>query len=177
MTRLLLLLTIGSFVPQLEAKLPKTVYVNDKEMKLCTEHTIRYALLVKIAYVGLYKPACDMNQNILEIPEKLIRFNYQVDVKASVFQELAVKYFKKNIDEELYQLYSDELKQFNKSYVDISANDSYDLFHENGKKLSLYKNKKLLGYTEWPDFAANYFKIWFGKTPAVKKLKETFSEV
>lgn len=110
-------------------------------MKLCTEHTIRYALLVKIAYVGLYKPACDMNQNILKIPEKLIRFNYQVDVKASVFQELAVKYFKKNIDEELYQLYSDELKQFNKSYVDISANDSYDLFHENGKKLSLYKNK------------------------------------
>jgi len=117
---------------------------------------------------------CDSNDNILEASDKLIRFHYQVNVKAQVFIEAAESYFLKNMKKTITQEEKLELQRFNQLYENINAYEYYDVLLQHGHRLTLLKNDELLGSSLKQEFAFNYFKIWFGKYPAVKRLKKSF---
>jgi len=171
-----LLLLINSFaVAANDKKVPQQLTIENNSYSLCKQHTIRYAYVIKIAYVGLYMQDCDQNENLLELPDKLIRFNYQVNVKADVFIDAAEEFFSKNFNQPLSFEKTQELNRFNQLYENIQPSDYYDIYHQDGQKLKLFKNDKLLGLSENVSFAYQYFNIWFGKYPAVKPLKRNFS--
>jgi hypothetical protein len=157
-----------------EKNLPPQLTMETQDYFLCKEHTIKYAYVIKIAYVGLYLKDCESQQNILDIEDKLLRFNYQVNVKANVFIEAAEEFFIKNDDKTSNQQEINELNQFNHFYTNIEASEYFDLYHKQGETLKLYKNAELLGISELKSFTYKYFNIWFGKYPAVKPLKQSF---
>lgn len=153
-------------------KVPPILTIDNSTYHLCKEHTIRYAYVIKIAYVGLYLQNCSNNQNLLNVSDKLIRFNYQMDVKAEIFIDAAKEFFEKNTAQEQATQFTQELNRFNQFYENINDSDYYDLYHQSGETLKLYKNNKLLGTSENSDFAFKYFNIWFGEYPSVKPLKK-----
>jgi hypothetical protein len=154
--------------------LPEKLFIESDQYKLCKQHAIKYAYIVKIAYVGLYLKDCKSDQDLLNISDKLIRFNYQVNVKAHIFSDAAKKYFMKNVLNAVSQHELIELNRFNEFYENVKATEYYDLYHQQGKRLKLFKNEKLLGISENKSFSYNYFNIWFGNNPAVKPLKRSF---
>ena len=153
--------------------MPEELTIASENYYLCKEHTIKYAYVIKIAYVGLYLRDCQVDQISLKLEDKLIRFNYQVNVKAKVFIDSAEEFYLKNLqttnNSELEELY-----RFNQLYENIQASEYYDIYHKQGQSLRLFKNSKLLGMSENQNFSFNYFNIWFGKYPAVKPLKKSF---
>lgn len=153
--------------------MPTTMTVESGSYFLCKEHTIKYAFVVKIAYVGLYLKDCQIEQDNLKIEDKLIRFNYQVNVKAKVFIDSAKEFYLKNLQVVNIKELT-ELSRFNQLYENIKASEYYDLYHKDGQSLKLFKNDKLLGASENQIFSFNYFNIWFGEYPAVKPLKKSF---
>ncbi len=175
MKYIMLLICLSSVASAKNNKnLPKTLAYESNDYFLCKQHTIRYAYFIKVAYVGLYLNDCSIKESLLNIDDKIIRFNYQVNVEATVFSEAAEEFYVKNLKSEQDDKTLSELKNFNKFYVNISASDWYDLYHKKGEKLQLYKNDKLLGSSFNKYFSSNYFNIWFGKHPAIKKLKQSF---
>lgn len=155
-------------------KLPKYLTIEENNYALCKEHTIRYAYVVKIAYVGLYLKDCHTNQNLLKVSDKLIRFNYLVNVKASFFIDVAEEFFFKNLEQSINSQEIQELNRFNQYYENIQPSEYYDLYHQQGQKLMLFKNNNLLGTSDNINFSYQYFIIWFGQYPAVKRLKNSF---
>jgi hypothetical protein len=177
---LLLSLSLPSLISAKANKnMPKILLVDSANYFLCKEHTIKYAYVIKIAYVGLYLQDCKINDNLLTSADKLIRFNYQVNVKAEVFIDAAEEYFLKNINplvknQKVNDQILTELKKFNTHYENIKAYEYYDLYHKQGRLLKLIKNSKTIGISNNKSFSYRYFNIWFGDKPAVKKLKKSF---
>ena len=171
---LALLLVSSGVTAKNDKNLPKQLTMESQNYYLCKEHTIKYAYIIKIAYVGLYLKECSVNQGLLTVSDKLIRFNYQVDVKAKVFIDAAEEFYMKNLKQSVNLNEIEEMHRFNKYYENIQASDFYDLYHKQGSRLKLYKNRKLLGVSKIQSFTYNYFNIWFGKYPAVKPLKKSF---
>ena len=81
--------------------------------------------------------------DLLNISDKLIRFNYQVNVKAHIFSDAAKKYFMKNVLNAVSQHELIELNRFNEFYENVKATEYYDLYHQQGKRLKLFKNEIL----------------------------------
>lgn len=154
--------------------LPETIMVDSKEYILCKNHTIRQALFIKVAYVGLYLQDCDQNENILQMADKLVRFNYQVAIKSSFFKKAAYDFFLKNLNDNVSEDKIAQLTNFNELYQDMKSDDCYDLYLKEGQQLKLYKNAELLGTSKDTIFSKQYFNIWFGEFPAIKKLKKAF---
>ena len=153
--------------------MPEVMSVESENYYLCKEHTIKYAFVIKIAYVGLYLKDCKEEKNSLRVEDKLIRFNYQVNVDAKVFIDSAEEFYLKNL-QVTNATELKELSRFNKFYENIKASEYYDIHHKQGQSLILYKNNEILGTSENEIFSFNYFNIWFGKYPAVKPLKKSF---
>jgi hypothetical protein len=153
--------------------MPEVLTLESENYYLCKEHTIKYAFLVKVAYVGLYLKDCQVEQINIELEDKLIRFNYQVNVKAKFFINSAKEFYLKNL-QTINPKELAELNRFNQLYENIKASEYYDIQHKQGLSLRLYKNNELLGISENSRFSFNYFNIWFGKYPAVKPLKKSF---
>jgi hypothetical protein len=153
--------------------MPEVMTIESQNYHLCKEHTIKYAFVIKIAYVGLYLKDCKIEKINLDLEDKLIRFNYQVNVKAKVFIDSAEEFYLKNL-QATNATELKELNRFNQLYENIQASEYYDIHHKQGQSLILYKNNKLLGKSENQSFSFNYFNIWFGKYPAVKPLKKSF---
>lgn len=153
--------------------MPEVMSIESENYYLCKEHTIKYAFVIKVAYVGLYLKDCQVEKTNLELEDKLIRFNYQVNVKAKVFIDSAEEFYLKNL-QATNATELKELNRFNQLYENIQASEYYDIHHKQGQSLILYKNNKLLGKSENQNFSFNYFNIWFGKYPAVKPLKKSF---
>jgi hypothetical protein len=172
---LLALITKSAWAEKVK-KLPQYLSVENKQYTLCKEHTIKYAYFIKIANVGLYLKNCSNKKELLNVPDKLIRFNYLVNVKASVFIEAADKFFTKNLNDTLVNQDINELQRFNQLYENIQASEYYDIYHQQGQRLKLFKNNKFLGSSDNSKFSYNYFNIWLGKYPAVKPLKKSFNQ-
>ena len=175
MKYILVLLAFSNFaMAKVDTNLPEFISLENAQYSLCKEHTIRYAYVIKIAYVGLYLKDCSSQVDVMAETDKLIRFHYQVDVKAEVFRNAAEEFFIKNLTDTPVNKNIQELKRFNQFYENINESDYYDLYLQQGHSLKLYKNTKLLGFSENSDFANKYYTIWFGDDPAVKSLKKAF---
>ncbi|MCO4821615.1 MAG: chalcone isomerase family protein [Flavobacteriaceae bacterium] len=155
--------------------MPENLSIESNDYYLCKEHTIKYAYVIKIAYVGLYLKDCNVSDDLLNVDDKFIRFNYQVNVKAKVFIDAADEFFMKNLKQSVSIQELDELKKFNNFYQNIEEYEYYDLYHKQGQELILYKNNEIIGKSYHQSFSYKYFNIWFGKYPAVKPLKRSFS--
>jgi hypothetical protein len=153
--------------------MPEELTIASENYYLCKEHTIKYAYVIKIAYVGLYLKDCQIDHVNVQLEDKLIRFNYQVNVKAKVFIDSAEEFYLKNL-QAINKKELEELYRFNQLYENIQASEYYDVHHKQGQSLILYKNSELLGSSNNEKFSSNYFNIWFGKYPAVKPLKKSF---
>ncbi len=170
---ILMLMHSLSYAKNNEA-LPESITVDSKKYELCKDHTVRQALFIKVAYVGLYLQDCNQDENILQIADKLVRFNYQVTIKSSFFKEAAYDFFVKNLNDSPTGDKIAQLTDFNELYQDMKSDDCYDLYLKEGRQLKLYKNTELLGSSSDTDFSNQYFNIWFGQYPAIKKLKKAF---
>ncbi|MFK8012130.1 MAG: chalcone isomerase family protein [Marinicellaceae bacterium] len=169
-----LILISNSVIAEKVKNIPQSLMVENIEYSLCKEYTVRYAFVVKIAYVGLYLKDCSTDENLLKLSDKLIRFNYQVNVKEKFFIDAAEEFFIKNLHQAGNTNNIQELNRFNQYYEDIESSDFYDLYHQQGQKLKLSKNNKLLGVSNDVNFGYKYFNIWFGDEPAIKPLKKAF---
>ncbi len=171
---LLILISIASTCLSDEQKLPPVINLNDSTYQLCKFHTVRKALVIKVAHVGLYLTNCDATKDVMEITDKLVRFKYLVDIKSDFFKQAAESYYIKNLTNESKDSETSELQTFNSFYQDMESEQYYDLYLKQGQQLSLYKNQTLLGSSQNPQFSKRYFSIWFGEYPAIKKLKKAF---
>lgn len=172
---IILLLITNTALANKDKNIPKNLNLDSVAYSLCKEHTIRYAYVIKIAYVGLYLKNCNAEKDLLNITDKLIRFNYQLDVKADVFINAAKKFYVKNTKTKLSAQEEKVLDKFNQLYVNIKESEYFDLYHQKNTNLKLYKNGELLGGSQNSTFAAKYFNIWFGDEPSVKSLKKAFT--
>ncbi len=157
-------------------QLPQLIEYHNNTYQLCQDFTLRYGLVIKIADIGWYAPACE-NNSLTEQTDKIIRFHYHKNVSADFFKKSAEEYFLLNLNNQAEQSkLATTLKQFNQAYTNIKSGEYFDLVHWNDQQLSLWKNKQLLTETDDPVFAKKYFNIWFGKNPVIKKLKTAFIE-
>jgi len=155
--------------------LPMTIKQDSNQYQQCDAFTLRYGYILKIAEVGWYAPDCTTSGPILEANDKLIRFHYFKNISADFFKLSAEEYFLLNINsEEQRASLKQPLINFNSSYTDIKAGEYFDLVYTNDSNLSLYKNQQLLSMTKNKLLSKNYFNIWFGKKPAIEKLKKAF---
>lgn len=169
----MLLLLVGFCVHS--KNLSSTIEHNQERYKLCSDFTIKYGFVFKVAHVGLYLPDCQSMVNPLDAPKKIMRFKYLVDISSEDFKSSAEEFYLKNVNADTLEASKDEFYRFNESYQDIESGEFYDLIQQGNSKLSLYKNNTSLGVTDNPILARNYFTIWFGQKPVIKKMKKALS--
>ena len=148
---------------------------NQQRYQLCSDFTIRYGFVFKVAHVGLYLPDCTRNTNPLEAEDKIMRFKYLVDISSDDFKKSAEEFYMKNVNADALEASKEAFYRFNAAYQDIESGEYYDLIHKGSDQLSLYKNNASLGTTDNPILAKNYFTIWFGQEPVLKKMKKALS--
>lgn len=181
----LLILLNFSLHSKAEEPLPDEVKKDNWVYKKCMQHTIKYAMFIKIADIGLYFQDCNAEKSLLDREDKLLRFRYRLNVKRKVFADAAEEFYLKNYtgkfnnsqqpkSAKLGTTEMSELNRFNQAYVDIAEDDFYELWHFRGEKITLSKNSKPLITSENSEFAKKYFHIWFGEIPATKSLKRAF---
>ena len=164
---------------QLQAKniLSSSIEHNQKRYALCSDFTIKYGFFFKVAHVGLYLPDCNSMANPLDAPQKILRFKYLVDISSEDFKSSAEEFYLKNVNTDTLEASKDELYRFNAAYQDIESGEFYDLIHQGNSTLSLYKNNASIGTTDNPVLARNYFTIWFGQQPVLKKMKKALTRI
>ncbi|WP_395373555.1 chalcone isomerase family protein [Marinicella sp. W31] len=178
MRHLLIFICLLSAGFQAQAKtLSSTIEHNQESYTLCSDFTIKYGFIFKVAHVGLYLPDCSSTLNPLEQPKKILRFKYLVDISSEDFQSSAEEFYLKNVNTDVLEASKDEFYRFNAGYQDIESGEFYDLIHQGDSKLSLYKNNASICATENSVLAKNYFTIWFGQKPVLKKMKKALTQI
>ena len=157
-------------------QLPSAIDFKGESFALCNDYTLRYGFVIKVVDIGWYAQDCQQYDSVMASNNKIIRFHYFKDVKASFFQDSAAEYFLKNLkSDDQKSAMKTILSEFNEAYTNISSGEYFDLIHFQNQTLSLLKNGDVLTTTENSAFARLYFNIWFGQQPVVKRLKEAFT--
>ena len=160
---------------QANENLPPLINHETAQFELCSDFTLRYGLVIKVAEIGWYAPDCQQSGSLLDADNKILRFHYHKNVSADFFKESAQEYFLLNLDnQEQQRSLAQPLIEFNQGYTDIKSGEYFDLVHWQDKELNLFKNNQLLASTTNPILANKYFNIWFGKSPVIDKLKRAF---
>lgn len=170
------LLITGLAPPSLATdNLPASISHETAMFELCSDYTLRYGLVIKVAEIGWYAPDCQQTASLLDADHKILRFHYHKNVSADFFKQSAEEYFLLNLDnQEQQRILAQPLTEFNQGYTDIKSGEFFDLVHWQDKQLNLFKNNQLLASTTNPILANKYFNIWFGKSPVIDKLKRAF---
>lgn len=158
------------------SQLPKQLQAHEKQYNLCSEFTVRYSYFIKVAHVGYYTPDCTLSKTPLRDTEKILRFKYLTKIPAAYFRKSAFKYYAENVDKNTFKITQKPLMHFNGFYEDMDKEDFYDLIYTTDSGLSLYKNDLLITKTLNPALSSNYFLIWFGEKPVIKKLKKALTK-
>lgn len=79
----------------------------------------------------------------------------------------------RNVDASTREVLKERLDRINRAYRDVKAGDSYTLTYVPGRGTTLRLNGTPLDTIPGHDFAAAYFRIWFGESPISPSLRDT----
>ena len=156
-----------------ETTMPGQIQHQDTTLTLCDQYTIRYALVIKVADAAWYSDDCERTEDLLDNPTKALKFVYHRDIPKDFFVKAANEFFQKNTSTIENQTWQSTLTAFNANYSDIESNQSYELIQVDDC-LTLRKEGTEQTRITQGEFAALYYRIWFGEKPAIKKLKQAF---
>lgn len=78
----------------------------------------------------------------------------------------------RNVDAATLEAIRERLERINRAYRDVKATDSYTLTYVPGRGTTLRLNGTPLDTIPGHDFAAAYFRIWFGESPISKSMRD-----
>lgn len=145
--------------------------INSQDLLLCSDTKIYAYGLIKVGHSALYMKDCENRQNQFFEKDKIVSFHYEREIPKHAFVKSTLKMLERNLAPKDMEKWRSEIITFNENYQDITKGDQYDICFIQGNGLSLYLNHKLIASHKNDEFAAMYFKIWFGEKPFNKSMK------
>lgn len=101
-----------------------------------------------------------------------LEFKYHRPFSARQVAEGGNALLEKNVSPDEWKALQPSLERLNRAYVSVQPGDRYTLTHVPGKGLTLRFNGKPLVTVEGDDFGPKYLRIWLGKEPIHKGLRD-----
>jgi len=101
-----------------------------------------------------------------------LEFKYHRSFSARQVAEGGNALLEKNVSAEEWKSLQPALERLNRAYVDVKPGDRYTLTHVPGRGLTLRLNGKPLVTLEGDEFGPRYLRIWLGKEPIHKGLRD-----
>jgi hypothetical protein len=143
-------------------------------MQLRGKGEVRYLGLIKVYDAYLYLPdRISSDQALSNETSRCLLLEYNISLSVDNFIQAADKVLARQHEQKRIDQVSEQLNRLNRSYRDVSEDDSYLLCYDSGSRsTSLQLNGELLVTIESALFAEIYFGIWLGdRSPIDKGLK------
>lgn len=101
-----------------------------------------------------------------------LEFKYHRPFSARQVAEGGNALLEKNVSPDEWKALQPSLERLNRAYVSVQPGDRYTLTHVPGRGLTLRLNGKPLVTVEGDDFGPKYLRIWLGKEPIHKGLRD-----
>jgi len=121
--------------------------------------------LFNVYVAGLYLPAGESPERVLDDVPKRMEFHYLVSIDGKDFGPAGEKILERNLTAEELAPLADRLARIRAAYRDVRDGDRYALTYRPGVGTELSFNGTPLLTVEGADFARAYFSIWLGKKP------------
>lgn len=146
--------------------------VGDTTLPLNGIALFRYAIVFKVYAGALYLGAGARPRQVLEDVPKRLEVQYLRAFKGPEFGDAGDKVLAQNVAPGVMTAIRDRLARMNALYEDVVPGDRSALTYIPGRGTELSINGRSKGWVEGADFAAAYFRIWFGERP----LSESFRD-
>lgn len=113
-----------------------------------------------------------VRENPLDGGPVRMEFTYHRAFLAKEIVEGGNALLSKNVPPDELEALKPRLERLNQAYADVRPGDRYTLTHAPGRGLTLRLNGKVLVTVEGDDFATRYLRIWLGKEPIHKGLRD-----
>ncbi len=101
-----------------------------------------------------------------------LEFKYHRPFSAKQVADGGNALLEKNVTPDEWKALQPSLERLNRAYVSVQPGDRYTLTHVPGRGLTLRLNGKPLVTVEGDDFGSKYLRIWLGKEPIHKGLRD-----
>jgi hypothetical protein len=101
-----------------------------------------------------------------------LEFKYHRPFSARQVAEGGNALLEKNVSPDEWKALQPSLERLNRAYVSVQPGDRYTLTHVPGRGLTLRLNGKPLVTVEGDDFGPKYLRIWLGREPIHKGLRD-----
>ena len=135
--------------------------------------TFRWMSILRVYDASLHLGEGESPTRILaDIPTRL-HITYHRSFSAAQIVKGGDTLLAKNVDASTLEALKERLDRINRAYRDVKAGDSYTLTYVPGRGTTLRLNGTPLDTIPGHDFAAAYFRIWFGESPISPSLRDT----
>lgn len=158
-----------------EVTLPNSLNFNDQELVLNGAGIRKKAMVLSLYSGGLYLPTKSKKAKEIINSDDTMAIRLVITssfVSSDAMSDAVEEGFEASTFENTDPIAS-EIKKFKSFFSDeIVEKDVFDITHQKGKGVVVYKNKKELGTINNPEFKKALFGIWLGADPADSKLKK-----
>ncbi len=144
---------------------PERVMAGPVELVKVGESEFRWALF-RVYAGALYLDAARRDAHPLEDVAKRLELAYAVRLSPEDFRRSGDRLLERNVDRATWESLQERLARLNAAYRPVRRGDRYALTYIPGEGTTLALNGEPLVTIEGADFAAAYFSIWLGDTPA-----------
>jgi hypothetical protein len=141
-------------------------------MRLSCVGLLRYKLIFKAYVAALYLGDGAAAGDVLADVPKRLELSYFWSISGADFGKAGDHVLAQNVDSETFAALRPRLDQINAWYRDVKPGDRYSLTYSPGVGTELALNDRRLGLIKGADFAAAYFRIWFGDRPIDTGLRD-----
>jgi hypothetical protein len=168
---LVLFATLAFAVEVAGVKLPETITVDGKTLKL-NGAGLRKKFIVKVYVAGLYleKPSKDAGAALASNEAKSMRLHILRSLKGSKVSEAIVEGFERNSKEQMPKLQA-RLQKLSQMIPDVAEGDEIGLTWLPDKGTVVTVRGTDRGTIEGRDFADALFAVWLGPNPVQEDLK------
>ena len=172
-----LFIAVATVPPSAAAELegvhfPDQVRSGDLTMRLSCVGLLRYKLIFKAYVAALYLGDGAAAGDVLADVPKRLELSYFWSISGEDFGKAGDDILAQNVDAETFAALRPRLDRINGWYRDVKPGDRYSLTYIPGIGTELALNGRRLGLIEGADFAAAYFRIWFGDHPLDTGLRD-----
>ncbi|MCG8435555.1 MAG: chalcone isomerase family protein [Gammaproteobacteria bacterium] len=168
----LVTLTVASTSGASELFTPSVLTPEDQELQRCAYSPIKALKMIKVGYAALYMQNCDRSSVEHEHAPKQLTFIYQRNIPGKAFSSSALNFLKKNLSDEQYEQWEEQIIAFNSAYRSVKGGDRYDICFSPKSGLQLRLNGALIAEIPEIKLGNAYFTIWFGEKPFNPALKK-----
>lgn len=151
---------------------PRVVTDPEATWTLSGADLYKYKGLIRLYSTALYVQDSSHLQRLEdEVPKRLV-IRYFRDIPGSRIIENGNLQLRKNVTAEELSALQDRVDRINNCYGDVAKDDEYILQYIPGKGTELWFNGGLKDTVPGEDFGRMYFRIWLGKDPVSKGVRD-----